>query len=1537
MCADSPTGSLYLLDRENVAIPTTIDSGAEINSIDPGEGFQIKRKVTLHAKVNDRKMRIKAYVLPLRHKSILLGMLWLRNFQPDIDWKTQKIRGWKDAESIPRAPHMEGAVRKTTISTELEVKASAGKEEVKLLELYQDFEEKGHIYPMSQDEMKALRDFIDENLKCGKIRESKSDQATPVFFIGKKDGKCRLIQDYRHLNKHTVDDSYPLPNVQQLIDELCESRYYAKFDIRWGFTNIHVKDSDIWKGAFVTPLGLFEPLVMFFGQKNSPPTFQWYMDVTFRKQLMKRQQVGYMDNVVVHAKTHEELCRQVHEFLECVFKAEEVEFLGYIIGEGRIKTHAVKTDAIKEWKEPKNLMQLRSFLGFTNFYRKFITGYSTVSTPLHHLSKKDILWKWEQEQQDAFDKLKRMLSVSPVLNIPDPMKLFALFTNASQSATGMVLAQKGEDDEWHPCSYLSESLKGAEKNYLVYDLEFLAVIRTIKAFQHYLISPVAPTIVFTDHKNLEYYKEPQKFSQWQTRWFSYVQGFPLKFSYTLGRLMMAPDALSRCSDHTPPEPVVATLLPPSVWLEGGVKPTVPTVSLLKTALISAKPTSLPTEDSPKERKCGIYALSAEVYECAKSETKKDSTLSAEITEITNHPDGTKRRKNRVYIPPGACKECLLSYHDHPSAGHPGIKAMTRKMVKDVWWPGMWKYIQDYVKGCAVCQSAKVITHPVTPPVVPNDVPKNPFPFQQILMDLITDLPVSNTFDTVLTIVNQGLTKAAMFIPCRKDVDSLGIAQLFHKHVYSRFGLPEAVISDRGLQFASTFTHELYKSLGVQSKLSTAYHPQTNGESECVNQELEMYLRCYCAEHPNSWSSKLPDAEFAHNSHIHSIHQQMPYSLLYGYDPSPYPEVWLTSAPSVDERLERLASCHDNAILAHKAVQEVMKCRSKGSYVPFKEGNRVWLNSGNLCVQGQSPKVTPRCFGPFEIERVISPVAVRLHLPDTWHVHPVFHTGRLLPYHETAEYGIPDLPLPPEVVDDKVEWEVESILNHKNTGRGHQAHRTYLVKWKGFTHMDNSWEPESSLKDHADELLEHYDAPLNTRPYALFDASSDDPAPSPSLSSISSQVDLSSLDSFDEIPLPRSFPSQSFSIRRVPVTRGQLGKGRQTEWPSPLHQSILFTDGSHPGGVSAASACSTHGRELGSPSSSSTLEVPQIRVIPAELPPLPTQEHESVPNYGHLVPASPNYLNYVWTLAIYDGRYPLDGKTEEQNDCLRLLSEIYRGTDIVLDRVPKLLHQSRTITVDSIASSIDRLLSDLTINVSALQYRLALETALLLSPEECRSFRNREVDRYKEAKVRDGASDDTAATAGSTMGQECPDVTMKIEEAELDPWSTELIEFTADDGYSKKRDASFSETAKFLSESTAHATSSFFWRQFLDSAAWNKADHALHNAINMTTPLPATTFHPIVMDGMLRLYLASHAPIPLAHPLYQYACYDCCYFRHWSCHNGHGSRWTPAANLPAEDDNEGSHQSSARPLHSHRRCSLTPRPSVNPGQSGVRRA
>ncbi|KIK25329.1 hypothetical protein PISMIDRAFT_9688 [Pisolithus microcarpus 441] len=295
----------------------------------------------------------------------------------------------------------------------------------------------------------------------------------------------------------------------------------------------------------------------------------------------------------------------------------------------------------------------------------------------------------------------------------------------------------------------------------------------------------------------------------------------------------------------------------------------------------------------------------------------------------------------------------------------------------------------------------------------------------------------------------------------------------------------------------------------------------------------------------------------------------------------------------------------------------------------------------------------------------------------------------------------------------------------------------------------------------------YNAPLNMWPDLLFDSLSFNSSPTTELSSLSSQVNLSSLDTDPQVPPLGSFPSQSFSIHQMPTSRNlrrKVSKGRSTERGPPLHQSILFADSSHPGGISSASAHSAHDHGLEGLSSSSTLEVPQIRVTPAELPSSPATP-DPVPVHRHLVPTSANYLNYVWTLVIYDGRYPLDGKTEEQNDSIWLLEK------------------TRSLTPEVVAKSIDRLLSDLTISVSTLQYHLVLKIALILSPEECQSFHNREVNRYSETQVRDDIGKDTPAATGSAVGEKHDDV--KAEEAEPDPWSMELLEFVANDGYSRK--------------------------------------------------------------------------------------------------------------------------------------------------------
>ena len=407
-----------------------------------------------------------------------------------------------------------------------------------------------------------------------------------------------------------------------------------------------------------------------------------------------------------------------------------------------------------------------------------------------------------------------------------------------------------------------------------------------------------------------------------------------------------------------------------------------------------------------------------------------------------------KNKKRIYIPVELRREALREYHDARPAGHPGVGAMMKKVLKHLWWPTIHRDVHQYVRGCQTCQAAKVNTHPTAPPITPHDVAANPFPFKQVSVDLVTDLPPARGFDSILTIVDQGLTKGAYFLPTNKTATSADIMVLYHNAIYPNFRIPDTVISDRGPQFVSSFTRDLYSKSGIEMKATTAYRPQSNGEAERVNQEIGMYLRMYCAEKPDDWLLYLADAQFAHNSRIHSTHGQTLFYLLHGYEPTAHPSDIANPLGLADDQLEQLAANRDKAVIAHKRAQEAMIAWKPGlAYKKFKVGDKVWLVARNLHLKTMH-KLTPRRLRPFEIIEEILPVVYKLWLPSAWHIHDVFHASLLTPQVITPKYGIPPEPPLLELVDGESEYEVENILRHKFIGR--QKELRYLVQWRGYS-------------------------------------------------------------------------------------------------------------------------------------------------------------------------------------------------------------------------------------------------------------------------------------------------------------------------------------------------------------------------------------------------------------------------------------------------------------------------------------------------------
>jgi len=303
---------------------------------------------------------------------------------------------------------------------------------------------KGKVYPLSREEREEVREFVKEQMRKGYIRPSKSPQTAPVFFVGKKDGKKRMVQDYRYLNEWTIKNNYPLPLILDVLENIGTKKLFTKMDLRWGYNNMRIKEGDEWKAAFTMPEGSFEPTVMFFGLTNSPATFQAMMNELLRDLINTGKIAVFINDVIVRTETeegHDELVEEVIRRLEendlyvksekCKWKVREVEFLGVVIGPEGIKMEEEKVKGVLEWPTPKCVKDVQKFLELANYYRWFIEGFAMVARPLHDLVKKDKKWEWTEKEEKAFKELKERFTKEPVLAAPDIDKKMRMEVDAS--------------------------------------------------------------------------------------------------------------------------------------------------------------------------------------------------------------------------------------------------------------------------------------------------------------------------------------------------------------------------------------------------------------------------------------------------------------------------------------------------------------------------------------------------------------------------------------------------------------------------------------------------------------------------------------------------------------------------------------------------------------------------------------------------------------------------------------------------------------------------------------------------------------------------------------------------------------------------------------------------------------------------------------------------------------------------------------------------------------------------------------------------
>ena len=939
------------------------------------------------------------------------------------------------------------------------------------IDLKPGFEPKSFkAYNLTPEEQIEQDKFLKDNLEKGYIRPSDSPMASPLFFVAKKDDrpgdrKLRPCQDYRHLNDGTIKNAYPLPLISEIMDKLNGAKYFTKLDIRWGYNNVRIREGDEWKAAFKTNKGLFEPTVMFFGLCNSPATFQAMMDDTFADFIEKRIMIVYMDDVLIFGKTKEQLEGNTKLVLErvrdadlyckpkkCEFCKTKIEYLGMVIEEGKISMDPGKLNGIRDWPTPTTVKQIRAFLGFGNFYRRFIWHFSDLAKPLNDLLKKDRKFDWTEDCQKAFNDLKKRFTEEPVLMMPDHSKPFQIESDASKYATGAVLTQLDSNGDRHPVAFISKTLSPTERNYEIYDRELLAIIRALEEWRHYIQGSSHTTIVHSDHKNLTYYREAKKLNRRQARWSLYLSEFDLKLVHVPGHKMIQSDALSRRPDLCPDDDTDnenIVMLPDNMF-----------VNLIDLGL--------------QKRIAESDDLDGNAAEALKLLLSQEPTpLTCDLNNWTLEQVNNQNVlffQGKNYIPRNTelRRDIVKSFHDHETAGHPGELGTYNAVRQHYWWPGLRTFVKNYVHGCGICQQFKIDRSPSKPAYVPTEGAKSTRPFANCSMDLITDLPMVEGYDSILVVVDQGLSKGVILLPCDKTLSSDDTAQLLLENLYKRFGLPDKIISDRGPQFASKAFVALLKLLGIKSALSTAYHPQTDGTTERVNQEIEAYLSIYCASHPEEWPKALHTLEFTHNNRRHADRQHTPFELMFGESPVAIPLSFEnTKYPSIEERMTTLLRNREEALAAHELARSRIADRRKSTFTPFKKGEQVWLDSRNIKTIYHK-KMKPRREGPFTITEVLGPVTYRLKLPTTWRIHDVFHAALLRRYKENETYG-PNYTEPsPELVEGEEVYEVETILNHRKRGRGYQ----YYVKWRGYPISDASWEPEHAFSDDGDTLTQY---------------------------------------------------------------------------------------------------------------------------------------------------------------------------------------------------------------------------------------------------------------------------------------------------------------------------------------------------------------------------------------------------------------------------------------------------------------------------------
>ena len=860
------------------------------------------------------------------------------------------------------------------------------------------------IYRYPETAKQTIGEMLEDMEARGIIEKSTAAWLIPIVLVNKPNGSKRMCLDYRQVNTHLATDIYPLPRLDELVEQASGNKYYTTLDLKEAYFQITLHENSRDLTTFSDGVSLYRFRRLPFGLSCSPAIFSRQITTVLAPLLREGWVKNYLDDIILWAPDFPIMLQRINKLFECLqsngvklnlskctFGEAEVKFLGHLVSEQGCKPDPKNVEAVQKMHPPKTVKEVRSYLGMCGFYRKHIPEFAKIAVPLYNLTKKNVDFIWTKECQTSFEALKTSLIQAPVLVRADVTKPFIVTTDASQTHVGGVLSQIQEDGSDRPIGYFSKKLKPPESRYSTTDREALAIILTCRHFHHYLWG--TKFIIYTDHRPLTSIFKKKTKSQRVQRWTWEMKEYSFEIKYVKGKNNFVADSLSR------PVRIIKR---------------VPTQSESYLGLSQNEFIHLQREDPQ-------WKALAEFLEGGNVPTKiYPRTILEQFVVIDKILYYTREKTDGslhyCIVVPQSLKQQALEFA-HVMSGHLGQKKTITKAEEYFYWANLKSEVVNFVRNCQVCQRFKGSTGLQQQW---QELPAVSQPLERIGIDL-TDMTTGTlNYRYILTVIDH-FSRYCKFFPL-KTKHTHTVVEALERYV-ADFGVPQSIVADNGGEFVSKQFEDFCQRHHITVHYTTPYNPRGNSVTERVHRSLKSVLSTLCAGHPLKWPQYLPSCQAVLNHAVHTSTGVQPYFAFFGRHA---PRKVGAPLPGVPGEPEGLQVAHEVVQATHKTLtrryREVANRHRKNQAV--RVGSLVWVRK-EVLNPGVCRKLQPKWDGPYRVVEVLREGGAYI-LENLFTGQKVQRTAeKVKPYHGQEEWLVKpdnivcdveeaDEPLPPRL-------------------------------------------------------------------------------------------------------------------------------------------------------------------------------------------------------------------------------------------------------------------------------------------------------------------------------------------------------------------------------------------------------------------------------------------------------------------------------------------------------------------------------------------